>query len=112
MSSLPCGLAGFRGRVVTLREGLWKGGPYKPLTEGLRKSGGRNSFGRITVWHRGGGSKRLYRQVLCCTASAVSRLLWQPLHELCHLGRAHSVSRGRLAVLRHSLSPPHAWSST
>ena len=51
---------------MTLREGLWKGGPYKPLTEGLRKSGGRNSHGRITVWHRGGGSKRLYRQVPCC----------------------------------------------
>jgi large subunit ribosomal protein L2 len=49
--------------VVTLREGLWKGGPYKPLTVGLRKTGGRNNQGRITVWHRGGGSKRLYRQV-------------------------------------------------
>jgi len=49
--------------VVTLREGLWKAGPYKPLTVGLRKTGGRNNQGRITVWHRGGGSKRLYRQV-------------------------------------------------
>lgn len=30
---------------------------------GLRKTGGRNNHGRTTVWHRGGGSKRLYRFV-------------------------------------------------
>ena len=48
---------------MTSREDLWKGRPYRPLTVGLRKSGGRNSAGRITVWHRGGGSKRLYRFV-------------------------------------------------
>ncbi|MBU1078332.1 MAG: 50S ribosomal protein L2, partial [Spirochaetes bacterium] len=35
--------------------------PYKPLTKGLKKNAGRNSKGRITVRHRGGGHKRLYR---------------------------------------------------
>ncbi|GBD98774.1 50S ribosomal protein L2 [bacterium BMS3Abin07] len=35
--------------------------PYKPLLKDLRKSGGRNNNGRITVWQRGGGSKRHYR---------------------------------------------------
>lgn len=35
--------------------------PYRPLVEPLRKSGGRNSQGRVTVWQRGGGHKRLYR---------------------------------------------------
>ncbi len=35
--------------------------PYKPLTKGLSKKAGRNSQGRITVRHRGGGHKRLYR---------------------------------------------------
>lgn len=35
--------------------------PYKPLTIGLRKKGGRNNAGRITVRHRGGGAKRRYR---------------------------------------------------
>ena len=35
--------------------------PEKSLTEGLRKSGGRNSNGRKTARHRGGGAKRLYR---------------------------------------------------
>jgi large subunit ribosomal protein L2 len=37
--------------------------PEKSLTEGLRKSGGRNAYGRKTSRHRGGGAKRLYRQI-------------------------------------------------
>ncbi len=35
--------------------------PFKPLTENLKKSGGRNNHGEITVWWRGGGHRRLYR---------------------------------------------------
>jgi large subunit ribosomal protein L2 len=35
--------------------------PYKPLTHSLKKSGGRNSRGRLSVRHRGGGHKRSYR---------------------------------------------------
>jgi large subunit ribosomal protein L2 len=35
--------------------------PYKPLTEPLHKSGGRNNCGEITIWWRGGGHKRTYR---------------------------------------------------
>jgi len=35
--------------------------PYKPLVESLKKSGGRNSRGRISIRFRGGGHKRLYR---------------------------------------------------
>jgi large subunit ribosomal protein L2 len=37
--------------------------PERTLVEGLRKSGGRNSNGRKTSRHRGGGAKRLYRIV-------------------------------------------------
>src|SRR6478735_8362887 len=37
--------------------------PEKSLTEGLKKSGGRNSYGRKTSRHRGGGAKRLYRRI-------------------------------------------------
>src|SRR3984957_6883727 len=37
--------------------------PEKSLTEGLKKSGGRNAHGRKTARHRGGGAKRLYRKV-------------------------------------------------
>ncbi|CEP68042.1 Ribosomal protein L2, bacterial/organellar-type [Moorella glycerini] len=35
--------------------------PYKPLVTPLKKTGGRNNQGRLTVRHRGGGHKRLYR---------------------------------------------------
>jgi len=37
--------------------------PEKSLTEGLKKSGGRNAYGRKTARHRGGGAKRLYRRI-------------------------------------------------
>ena len=37
--------------------------PEKTLTEGLKKSGGRNALGRKTARHRGGGAKRLYRKI-------------------------------------------------
>src|SRR5436305_10521221 len=37
--------------------------PEKSLTEGLKKSGGRNVNGRKTSRHRGGGAKRLYRVI-------------------------------------------------
>jgi len=37
--------------------------PEKSLTEGLKKSGGRNAYGRKTSRHRGGGAKRLYRRI-------------------------------------------------
>ena len=35
--------------------------PEKSLIKGIKKSGGRNNFGRITSWHRGGGHKRKFR---------------------------------------------------
>ena len=38
-----------------------KAKPEASLTEVLKKSAGRNSYGRITVRHRGGGNKRKYR---------------------------------------------------
>jgi len=37
--------------------------PEKSLVKPLKKTGGRNSYGRITAWHRGGGHKRRYRTV-------------------------------------------------
>lgn len=35
--------------------------PHKPLTSTVKKTGGRNSQGRVTSFQRGGGNKRLYR---------------------------------------------------
>lgn len=40
-----------------------KSKPEKGLTIGKRKSGGRNSYGRITSFNKGGGNKRQYRIV-------------------------------------------------
>lgn len=37
--------------------------PYKPLLQPIKKTGGRNNKGRITVWQRGGGHKRAYRVI-------------------------------------------------
>ena len=38
--------------------------PERSLVEGrIAKSGGRNSDGHVTAWHRGGGHRRLYRRI-------------------------------------------------
>ena len=37
--------------------------PHKPLTKGKGRRAGRNSLGRITARHRGGGAKRRYREI-------------------------------------------------
>jgi large subunit ribosomal protein L2 len=44
-------------------QNLTKSRPIKKLTQPLKKTGGRNSFGRVTVRHHGGGHKRLLRKV-------------------------------------------------
>jgi len=54
---------GLRQVVQTDRSELWKGKPVKSLTEGLRKTGGRNNKGRITTRHIGGGHAKRYRLV-------------------------------------------------
>jgi large subunit ribosomal protein L2 len=41
--------------------GLSKVAPEKSLLEPMNKRSGRNSYGRITVRHRGGGNRRKYR---------------------------------------------------
>jgi large subunit ribosomal protein L2 len=52
-----------RQLVQVDRSQLWKGGPVKMLTEGKPKTGGRNSDGRITTRHIGGGHKQAYRLI-------------------------------------------------
>jgi large subunit ribosomal protein L2 len=54
---------GRRFATYPLREQLTATEPEAKLTEGLRKSGGRNSNGRVTARHRGGGAKRRYRKI-------------------------------------------------
>lgn len=52
-----------RGLILIDRSELWKGAPVKTLTEGLKKTGGRNNLGRITTHHIGGRHKRRYRLI-------------------------------------------------
>jgi large subunit ribosomal protein L2 len=54
---------GRRFQTVLTTEDLTKKKPEKRLTKGLRKRGGRNNAGRITIRHRGGGHKRKYRKI-------------------------------------------------
>ncbi len=49
--------------TVSFRDKLTTDTPYKPLTAGGKRHVGRNSQGRITVRHKGGGHKRLFRDV-------------------------------------------------
>ncbi len=53
--------AGQRGLVLTEKSELFKGKPFKKLTKGHSKSGGRNNFGHLTSRRQGGGHKRKYR---------------------------------------------------
>ena len=51
-----------RHMTVSAFEGIdKKAKPERTLTENLKKNAGRNSYGRITVRHRGGGNKKKYR---------------------------------------------------
>ena len=52
---------GRRNMSVTDYSGLSKCGPEKSLLEPLKKHSGRNSYGRITVRHHGGGNRQKYR---------------------------------------------------
>lgn len=55
--------AGRRTMTVTDYSGLSKVAPEKSLLEPMSKHSGRNSYGRITVRHRGGGNRRKYRVI-------------------------------------------------
>jgi large subunit ribosomal protein L2 len=74
---------GQRGLILIDRSALFKGRPVKTLTEGLKKSGGRNNKGHATARGIGGGHKRLYRVVdfkrrLWDVAATVERLEYDP----------------------------------
>ena len=48
---------------VSYRGVLTRSRPFKPLTYGFARSVGRNSQGRVTMRHKGGGHKRLFREI-------------------------------------------------
>lgn len=52
-----------RNMSVTDYSSLSKVAPERSLLEPISKKSGRNSYGRITVRHRGGGNRRKYRVI-------------------------------------------------
>ena len=52
---------GLRGKSTLINDEITKTTPEKSLVVTLKKNGGRNNQGRITVRHQGGGAKRKYR---------------------------------------------------
>ncbi|HQO84019.1 MAG TPA: 50S ribosomal protein L2, partial [Synergistales bacterium] len=52
---------GRRTMTTSSFEEITRTEPERSLVETLKKTGGRNNLGRVTMRHRGGGSKRLYR---------------------------------------------------
>ena len=54
---------GLRGMTTLINDEITKTTPEKSLVVTLKKNGGRNNQGRITVRHRGGGEKRKYRLI-------------------------------------------------
>src|SRR5512145_3411286 len=54
---------GTRGMTGHTFEEITKPTPERSLLVPLRKSGGRNAYGRVTVRHRGGGHRRFIRLV-------------------------------------------------
>src|SRR5690606_22908110 len=55
--------AGTRFRSVASFDEVTRSTPEKSLLEPLRKSGGRNNQGHVTMLHIGGGHKRMYRRI-------------------------------------------------
>jgi large subunit ribosomal protein L2 len=55
--------AGIRQMTRSTFEEITTTEPHKPLLEPMKRGSGRNSQGRLTVRHRGGGEKRHYRRI-------------------------------------------------
>ena len=54
---------GMRHKVLSKFDSITTDKPHKPLLEPLRKNGGRNNDGKMTMRYRGGGHKRMYRVI-------------------------------------------------
>ena len=64
---------GVRQMTVSSFEEITTNKPEKSLLVPLKKNAGRNSYGRITVRHQGGGHKRKYRII----TSSVLKMVFQ-----------------------------------
>jgi large subunit ribosomal protein L2 len=77
--------------------------PHKPLTKGAAKSGGRNTHGRVTSRHRGGGAKRRYREIdfkrrRDGVAAKVASIEYDP-NRTCYIALLHYVDGFKSYIL-------------
>lgn len=54
---------GRRFQTYPTFEEITRSEPEKSLVKPVKRTGGRNSYGRVTAWHRGGGHKRRFRLI-------------------------------------------------
>ena len=54
---------GQRGLILQTTDDITSSKPKKSLLKPIKKTGGRNSQGKVTVRHRGGGHKRRFRVI-------------------------------------------------
>lgn len=87
-----------RQLVSVVHDNIWKGRPFKGLVSGAVTSGSSGrSRGRVTVRHRGGGHKRLYRYIdfkRCSGEVEVVRLEYDP-NRTCLIALVKDVSDGK-----------------
>ena len=71
-----------RQTILLKKNHLTKTFKIKKLIKGFQRANGRNNQGKITVRHRGGGHKRLYRKISfnrsCSIEGKVSKILYDP----------------------------------
>lgn len=49
--------------TISYRDVITTNEPHKPLTHGFKRAVGRNNTGRVTTRHKGGGHKRMFREI-------------------------------------------------
>jgi large subunit ribosomal protein L2 len=94
---------GRRFATYQQREEVTTSKPHKPLTKGKSSSGGRNSRGRVTSRHRGGGAKRRYRDIdfkrrKDGVAAKVASIEYDP-NRTCYIALLHYVDGAKNYIL-------------
>jgi len=82
---------------------ITKDEPEKALIRPIKRTGGRNSYGRITIRHRGGGHKRMYRVIdfkrdLYGTAGKVIAIEYDP-NRTCRIALVEYPNKERRYIL-------------
>jgi len=94
---------GRRFATYQKREELTGDKPHKALTKGKNQTAGRNSRGRVTARHRGGGAKRRYRDIdfkrrRDGIAAKVATIEYDP-NRTCYIALLHYVDGAKSYIL-------------